>query len=98
MILCAAVTLAGPPARGTAAQRIIANRAAVRMQKNSHTELVTHTGVLMQIKAILFDLDGTLANTLPLCIKAYKHAFEHYLGHTVTDEEVTTHFGLTEEG
>jgi phosphoglycolate phosphatase-like HAD superfamily hydrolase len=52
----------------------------------------------MQIKAILFDLDGTLANTLPLCIKAYKHAFEHYLGHSVTDEEVTTHFGLTEEG
>ena len=52
----------------------------------------------MIIKGILFDLDGTLANTLPLCIKVYKQAFERYGGRPYTDDEVTAHFGLTEAG
>jgi len=52
----------------------------------------------MKIKAMLFDLDGTLANTLPFGMKAYRQAYEHYTGHSVTDEEVMAHFGVTEEG
>ncbi len=52
----------------------------------------------MNIKGILFDLDGTLANTIPLCIAAYKQTFEPFLGRVVEDEEVTKHFGLSEEG
>lgn len=52
----------------------------------------------MDIRGILFDLDGTLANTLPLCVKSYKHAFEQLSGRPYTEEEVTAHFGATEEG
>ena len=52
----------------------------------------------MDIKGILFDLDGTLANTIPLCIAAYKQTFEAFLGREVADEEITVHFGISEEG
>lgn len=52
----------------------------------------------MDIKGMLFDLDGTLANTLPLCIKVYKTAFERYTGRSFSDHEVTAHFGLSEAG
>ncbi len=52
----------------------------------------------MKITTILFDLDGTLANTLPLCIKVYQQALKRYTGHTFSEDEVTAHFGLTEEG
>ena len=52
----------------------------------------------MHIKGIIFDLDGTLAHTLPICIKAYQEAFEHFTGRTFTEQEVTAHFGLTEAG
>lgn len=52
----------------------------------------------MEIKSILFDLDGTLANTLPLCIKVYKQTFQRYTGRSFSDDEITAHFGLTETG
>jgi pyrophosphatase PpaX len=52
----------------------------------------------MHIKGIIFDLDGTLAHTLPICIKAYQQAFEHFIGRPFTEQEVTAHFGLTEAG
>lgn len=56
---------------------------------------ITHKAPL---KALLFDLDGTLANTLPLCIKVYQQALERSTGRPFTEDEVTAHFGLTEEG
>ena len=52
----------------------------------------------MKIRGILFDIDGTLANTLPVCIKAYQHSFAHFTGHTPSEQEVTAHFGITEAG
>ncbi|HLI87841.1 MAG TPA: HAD hydrolase-like protein [Ktedonobacteraceae bacterium] len=52
----------------------------------------------MNIKGILFDFDGTLANTIPLCIRAYQHVFEQYTGRTCTASEVMSHFGTTEAG
>ncbi|HEX8036560.1 MAG TPA: HAD-IA family hydrolase [Ktedonobacterales bacterium] len=47
---------------------------------------------------MLFDLDGTLANTIPMCIRAYQQTFEHFLGRPVLDEEITAHFGVSDEG
>lgn len=52
----------------------------------------------MQIKGIIFDLDGTLADTLSICIKAYQEVFQHFIGRFFTEEEVTANFGLTEAG
>ncbi len=52
----------------------------------------------MHLKAFLFDLDGTLADTIPLCIRAYQEAFAGLLGRPFSEEEITAHFGVTEAG
>jgi phosphoglycolate phosphatase-like HAD superfamily hydrolase len=47
---------------------------------------------------ILFDLDGTLGNTLPLCIAAFREAIEPLANRTLSEEEIIATFGPTEEG
>ena len=49
-------------------------------------------------KAVLFDLDGTLGDTLPLCVSAFHRAMEPMLGRSLTDEEILATFGPSEEG
>ncbi|HET8913919.1 MAG TPA: HAD hydrolase-like protein, partial [Ktedonobacteraceae bacterium] len=43
-------------------------------------------------------MDGTLADTIPMCIQAYRQTFEKFLGRSVSDEEITANFGLGDEG
>ncbi len=50
------------------------------------------------MKAIIFDLDGTLGNTLPLCIAAFKQSIEPLAGRVLSDEEIVATFGPSEEG
>lgn len=50
------------------------------------------------IKLVAFDLDGTIGDTLPMCIQAFKKATQPYAGHELSDEEVVQTFGLNEEG
>lgn len=45
-----------------------------------------------------FDLDGTLADTLPMCIDAFGEAVSPYAGHTLSKGEITETFGLNEKG
>jgi phosphoglycolate phosphatase/pyrophosphatase PpaX len=52
----------------------------------------------MQIKTIIFDLDGTIADTLPLCIAAFKKSIEPLLGTEVSKEDIIATFGPSEEG
>ncbi|MFD0750949.1 HAD family hydrolase [Mucilaginibacter calamicampi] len=49
-------------------------------------------------KAVIFDLDGTIADTLPLCIAAFKKSIEPILGQQLSDEEIIANFGPSEEG
>lgn len=49
-------------------------------------------------KAVLFDLDGTLANTLPLCIAAFRSAIEPATGAALSDDDIIATFGPSEEG
>lgn len=51
-----------------------------------------------KIKAVIFDLDGTLANTLPLCISAFRKSIEPLINRKVSDEEIIATFGPSEEG
>lgn len=44
---------------------------------------------------ILFDLDGTLANTIPLIIASYQHCLKAVLGETREVEEVRSWIGRT---
>ena len=52
----------------------------------------------MRIEGFIFDLDGTLGNTLPVCYAAFRHVFAEYLGRQYTDAEVAALFGPSEEG
>ncbi len=53
---------------------------------------------MKKIKAVIFDLDGTIANTLPLCIEAFRNSVEPLAQRTVSDEEIIATFGPSEEG
>ncbi len=50
------------------------------------------------LKAIIFDLDGTLGDTIPLCITAFKKAIEPLAGRSFSEKEITDTFGPSEEG
>ncbi|GAB3755250.1 HAD family hydrolase [Spirosoma pomorum] len=50
------------------------------------------------IKGIIFDFDGTLADTLPLCIRAFRSSIEPRLGRPVSDAEIIATFGPSERG
>jgi len=52
----------------------------------------------MKFKALLFDLDGTLAETLPVCLAALRRTFQTYFGRDWSDQELLSYFGPTEEG
>lgn len=51
-----------------------------------------------RIKGIIFDFDGTLADTLPLCIVSFQQMFERITGKAYTKEEIVKYFGRAEEG
>ncbi len=52
----------------------------------------------MTIKGVIFDFDGTLADTLPLCIRAFRSSIEPHLGRPVSDAEIIATFGPAEQG
>jgi len=52
----------------------------------------------MSLRGILFDLDGTLANSLPVCLRACQLTVEHFTGRFPGELEVTKFFGLSDEG
>jgi len=51
-----------------------------------------------RIKAVIFDLDGTIGNTVPLCIEAFKKSIEPLINRTISDQEIIATFGPSEEG
>jgi pyrophosphatase PpaX len=53
---------------------------------------------MMRIRAVIFDLDGTLADTLPVCFEAFRKALQTHAGRTYSNEEIRSHFGPSEEG
>ncbi len=53
---------------------------------------------MKKIKAVIFDLDGTLANTLPLCIEAFRQSVEPLINRSISDADIIATFGPSEEG
>ena len=49
------------------------------------------------LRGVIFDLDGTLADTLPLCVVALRAALSPIAGRTLSDEEIMAAFGQSEE-
>lgn len=52
----------------------------------------------MDIQGIIFDFDGTLGNTLPICFSAFRIVLKEFLGRDFTDSEIENYFGPDEEG
>jgi len=50
------------------------------------------------LRAVIFDFDGTLAHTLPICIEAFRRAAEPLTGRALSDAEIEATFGPSEEG
>lgn len=50
------------------------------------------------MKIIAFDFDGTIADTIPICIKAFCESVSPYTDHELTEKEVVQTFGLNEIG
>ena len=53
---------------------------------------------MSKIKLVAFDLDGTIGDTIPLCIRAFKKAVMPYIGYELSDDDVIQTFGLNEQG
>ena len=52
----------------------------------------------MRLRGIIFDLDGTLGDTISVCIQAFQRTFHHYLGPLFTAQDIIAMFGPSEEG
>lgn len=50
------------------------------------------------LKAVLFDFDGTIADTLPLIFHSFREVFVKYNAKTHSDEEIIAMFGPPEKG
>ncbi len=50
------------------------------------------------IKTAIFDFDGTLADTIPLCREAFRRAVRELDGSTLTNEEIERQFGPDDLG
>jgi pyrophosphatase PpaX len=55
-------------------------------------------GVSQSIQAVIFDFDGTLADTFPAIHSAFNAALEPILGRTFTRDEVIDRFGPYDQG
>ena len=52
----------------------------------------------MAIQGVIFDLDGTVSDTLPVCYAGFREVFTTFLGVDYSDREIRAMFGPTEEG
>lgn len=50
------------------------------------------------MRAVLFDFDGTLANTLPICYCAFQNVFKRFDNREITPNEIVEMFGPSEVG
>ena len=50
------------------------------------------------MKAIIFDFDGTLADTLPICFYAFQSVFKEFDDIDVSTDEIKAMFGPSETG
>lgn len=52
----------------------------------------------MSFKAVIFDIDGTLADNVLLCVEAYRQTLELACGRPFSPQEIKSHFGKADDG
>lgn len=50
------------------------------------------------IRMVGFDLDGTIGETIPMCLRVFAQAVSPHAGHPLSEEEIVQTFGLNEVG
>lgn len=50
------------------------------------------------MKAIIFDFDGTIANTLPICYYSFQSVFKEFDNRDLSNEDIKAMFGPSETG
>jgi len=50
------------------------------------------------MKAVIFDFDGTLANTLPICYYAFQNVFKEFDNKDLSSKQIKAMFGPSETG
>ena len=89
--------LAEQPPAADAFQRPLRSRFQARL-RHSVRPPPEKAGEAVRLRGIIFDLDGTLGDTIPVCIQAFQRTFHHYLGHLFTAQDIIAMFGPSEEG
>lgn len=50
------------------------------------------------LEAVIFDMDGTLGDTISLCVESYRRCVSELTGETPSAEDVEKHFGVSDRG
>jgi phosphoglycolate phosphatase/pyrophosphatase PpaX len=67
--------------------------ALVLHQKNCY-----YSSAMSTFKSVIFDVDGTILDSLPLCVEAFRLAVEPVAQRHFSDEEIFAAFGPSDEG
>ena len=74
------------------------NREAASVARHESFRRQLWDGEAAVLQGVIFDLDGTLADTLDLCVEAFQFAIKVHTGEQLSSEEVVALWGPTEEG
>lgn len=50
------------------------------------------------LKAVIFDLDGTLGDTISLCVESFRRCAHEHTGRCPSEQEVLSYFGVSDRG
>ena len=53
---------------------------------------------MKKLKSVIFDMDGTIVDSLPLCVEAFRLAVEPIVQRSISKEEILSAFGPSDEG
>ena len=53
---------------------------------------------MTKLKSVIFDVDGTIVDSIALCIEAFRQAVEPVVKRSISDEEILSAFGPSDEG
>lgn len=78
----------------------VMHRGAVGLAKHLNAKLLLGqiSEEVFFIKAVVFDFDGTLANTLPICYDAFQNVFKTFDDKDISPKEIRAMFGPSETG
>src|SRR3954465_7306283 len=102
--ICENISIVKSSGRMSLLDLLIIAKACSRFSKNAHRVSILTSPTRRQtprrksisvsrFATIVFDFDGTIANTLPLIYQTFNTVLEPRIGRTLPDVEIRSHFG-----